>query len=118
MVLPNRLRQAEACHRALVCLVLILSFLYNPYLSAHVSGSDLNVRHPFSNRATVGASELEKYSPVTGPSTQPALKSSLEWKVAAEPDCAQCVPLVLHSAPILRLPAFQGAVWFRPPPAL
>src|SRR5229473_1493843 len=46
------------------CLALFL--LYNPFLAASSSTYGLNVRHPASNRATVGASELQHFSPADG----------------------------------------------------
>jgi hypothetical protein len=62
----SRLRpslQSSAQLYIFVCLLLTLSFLFNPYLFAAGSEGGLNVRHHASYRATVAFSELEKYSP-------------------------------------------------------
>src|SRR5580704_11658762 len=57
-LLPERGRNRQAW----VCMLLVFLFLHNPYLSAPGSAGGLNVKHPASHRATVGSSELERYS--------------------------------------------------------
>src|SRR5437016_14177850 len=49
-----------------VSFFLALFLLYNPYMAAPSSAGGLNVRHPASNRATVGVSELQHFSPADG----------------------------------------------------
>src|SRR4029077_9232412 len=63
---PSRERSVVPRWHAWVCLCLALLLLYNPYLAAPSSARGLNVRHPASNRATVGASELQSFSPADG----------------------------------------------------
>jgi hypothetical protein len=46
-----------------VCLLLVALCLYNPFQAAAPSSDSLNIRHSASNRATVGASELQHFSP-------------------------------------------------------
>jgi hypothetical protein len=104
--------------RAVVCLCLALFLLYNPYTSAPGSTSGLNVRHPASNRATVGASELQHFSPADG-----KLKFSTPAVASVEqllpiPDLSsktfEFFPQVVSSAQQF----FGSSLWFRPPPAL
>src|SRR5271163_3675702 len=49
-----------------ICLLLVALIIYNPYLAGAESGAGLCVRHSASNRATVGASELQHFSPIDG----------------------------------------------------
>jgi len=42
-----------------VCLVLATLLLFNPFFAAPRSGHNLEVCHPASHRATVGASEMQ-----------------------------------------------------------
>lgn len=113
-----KLRQAHPALRVAFCLLLVISFLYNPYVRAQANSGELNLRHPFSNRATVGASELEKYAS-TASETGHAL-------------IAVCLPLTFWATmgPSIRLAvprpnepgqpqvALRGNLWFRPPPAV
>src|SRR5512136_2841595 len=59
-------RSAMPRWHAWICFCLALFLLYNPYMAAPNSTNGLNVRHPASNRATVGASELQHFSPADG----------------------------------------------------
>ena len=102
---------------AVVCLCLALLLLYNPYMSAPGSTNGLNVRHPASNRATVGASELQHFSPADG-----KLKFSTHAVASVEqllriPDLSsktlEFFPQVVFSAQQF----FGSSLWFRPPPA-
>jgi len=64
MRFPNDIaaRRAVSNRYAWVCLLLVLLLLYNPFLMAPGSDGGLNVRHPASNRATVGSSELQHFT--------------------------------------------------------
>jgi hypothetical protein len=117
MLPASPLHPLSAKHRALLCLVLVFSFLYNPYLTAQVSAEGINVRHPFSHRATVGSSELEKYSPVVGQDTYVALDVCLVRECVILRDSATYSFLPYRNEPV-KLPAFPpGSILFRPPPA-
>jgi len=101
-----------------VCFCLALFLLYNPYLAAPSSTNGLNVRHPASNRATVGASELQHFSPADGKQ-----KFSTPTTAAVEPFAT--FPDISSQAfdffPQIVSPAqqfFGSSLWFRPPPAL
>jgi hypothetical protein len=104
--------------RAWVCLLLALSFLYNPYLNASGSAGGLKVQHPVSHRATVGSSELEKYSAPSSPDAHLFVAVFFAKVISSLPsDDSQSV-LPQGSE---RLPSQQflcASLWFRPPPAL
>jgi hypothetical protein len=112
--LPER----GANRHAWVCVLLAFLFLYNPYLSAPNSAGGLNVEHPASHRATVGSSELERYSP-TGNERAHAFVAVFFETFFSFPAHADS-----HSFPIerseLQLPqqVLCASLWFRPPPAL
>lgn len=101
-----------------VCLLLVFSFLFNPYLTAQVAGSGLSLRHPVSHRATVGSSELEKYSPVGAQDAHglAVLLSGTSFMLA--PAAASFPMLRERSEPFLLHPYFCASLWFRPPPVL
>jgi hypothetical protein len=56
-------------HRVWLCLLLAGLFLYNPFLAGAGSFGGLNLRHPPSNRATIGSSELQQFRVTDGRST-------------------------------------------------
>jgi hypothetical protein len=104
--------------QSLVCFCLALFLLYNPYLAAPGSTSGLNVRHPASNRATVGASELQHFSPAGG-------KHKLATPAVVSIEHFFSIPDLSSQAfeffPQVVSPAqqfFGSSLWFRPPPAL
>jgi outer membrane protein TolC len=68
MDLSTHFRERIAAPRrhAWACFCLVLFLLYNPYMVAPSSPDGLNIRHPASHRATVGASELQHFSPANG----------------------------------------------------
>jgi len=111
-------QERGAKRHAWVCLLLAFLFLYNPYLSAPGSVGRLNVEHPASHRATVGSSELERYSP-TGNESAHVFVAFFSANFFSFP--AQSPS---HSSPIPRselLPPQRilcASLWFRPPPTL
>jgi len=117
MKLLKQLRSVDPKGHAFVCLLLALSFLYNPYLTAQVSGSALNVRHPLSHRATVGSSELERYAPLANQDVHPIVDFAFA-ETFAVPTLASSFFLP-HGRELLRPhQVLRGGLWFRPPPAL
>jgi len=110
-------RSAVPRWHAWICFCLALFLLYNPYLATPSSTSGLNVRHPASNRATVGASELQHFSPADGRN-----KLSTHATAAVEPhvlfpevssEAFELFPQVV--SPTQQF--FGSSLWFRPPPA-
>jgi hypothetical protein len=104
--------------RAWICLCLALFLLYNPYLSAPSSTNGLNVCHPASNRATVGASELQHFTTAVGrddlstdvTSAVQLFASFLEVSF----DEFKLFPQIVSPPQQF----FGSSLWFRPPPAL
>jgi hypothetical protein len=92
-------------------------FLYNPFLAGADSFGGLNLRHPPSNRATIGSSELQQFRVTDGRSTFAILETaSMEFHPPLSDH-----PLAVSDGPAENiLPAQQflcASLWFRPPPA-
>jgi hypothetical protein len=104
--------------RGWVCLLLALLMLYNPFAASLGSDGALNVCHRASNRATVGASELQHFCFANGRDRLLTHDSALVKALAPSSE------LSAHSLPDLpqetSLPQqiFGASLWFRPPPAL
>ena len=98
------------------CLVLALLLLYNPFIATPRSGHNLDVCHPASHRATVGASEMQHFSPTNGWGyLSPA--DAIEAEVAVPlPDSSAQSFLVSPSFPLYTQQFFGAGLWFRPPP--
>jgi len=100
-----------------LCVSLALFLLDNPYMAAPSSTNGLKVRHSASNRATVGASELQHFSPADGREKHSAratlvvepLRAFLERSSHAGDISPQVV------SPPQQF--FGSSLWFRPPPA-
>jgi hypothetical protein len=102
--------------RVLVCVLLAVVLLSNPFLNLFRSPGEMSVRHPVSNRATIASSELQHFSPVSGP-VSPELSAAeavlekistrVEWPVRATSS-----DQVLRNA----APELAASLWFRPPP--
>lgn len=101
-----------------VCLLLALSFLYNPFLAAAASGSGLNVRHTASYRATVAASELQQLAPM-GDERSYLLTDLFTVEVLLVlPELTSQFLLPPAREPLPPQKLFCSNSWFRPPPAL
>ena len=100
-----------------VCLLLVLSFLYNPFLSTTASGEGLRVRHCASHRATVGASELQQLAPMSDESTQLVVDFVVAEVFVAVPELSSGFFLPCPKQPIAPQKVFSSNLWFRPPPA-
>ena len=108
---------AVSKHRVWLCLLLASLFLYNPFLAGADSFGGLNLRHPPSNRATIGSSELQQFRVTDGRSTFAIPEAaSIEFH-SPLPDH----PLAVSGGSaedILPVQQFLCAsLWFRPPPA-
>jgi hypothetical protein len=118
MTSPDALPKSGAKRHAWVCLLLALLFLYNPYLSAPGSAGGLKVQHPASHRATVGSSELEKYSSPGTPDAHLFVAVFFAKVISFLTYNASQSFLPLGSE---LLPSHQflcASLWFRPPPIL
>jgi hypothetical protein len=111
-------RSAVPRRQSLVCFCLALFLLYNPYIAAPGSTNGLNVRHPASNRATVGASELQHFSPANGRDKLSTPAATVVEPLASFPITSsqdfEFFPQVVSPAQQF----FGSSLWFRPPPAL
>lgn len=104
--------------REWLCLLIAVTFLYNPFLAASVSTSGLAVCHMPSFRATAAHSELLKFAP----------KENSETLVV--PECGLVRPANLPASQTSssrrhfdvgeKFPRYfeVGNLWFRPPPAI
>ena len=102
-----------------LCLLLAALVVYNPYSSAADSSVGLCVRHSASFRATLGASELQHFTPKDPGATLAAtiaiaLDSFLEHNLAENSERYADVTRRV-ALPEQALPA---SLWFRPPPAV
>ena len=103
--------------RAFACLVLVLSFLFNPYAMARLTSGSLDVAHPASHRATVGSSELEKYSPVDGQDGHGVAVVALAPATSFSQIALPFFPVPRGPELIAAHALFCASLWFRPPPA-
>jgi hypothetical protein len=111
--------QAAVPHwRGWACLFLVFFLLYNPFAASLSSGCALNVCHPASNRATVGASELQNFSLAGG---QDPLSTRDSATVGTFALFSETTARAFERAPQVTSPQqqfFGSSLWFRPPPAL
>jgi hypothetical protein len=101
-----------------VCLLLAMLLLYNPFIALLHSGGPVSVHHLARNRATVGAAELQQYSPVSG---QDAVEVSIVEESFAIPAGAvrgEFPAAILLVVPRIASIDFSSSLWFRPPPAV
>ncbi len=101
-----------------VCFCLALFLLYNPYMAAPSSANGLNVRHPASNRATVGASELQHFSPAGGRDNFSMDVTSAVELLASLPEVSSHAFKLFPQVVSPQQQFFGSSLWFRPPPAL
>jgi len=96
-----------------LCVGLALFLLYNPYVAAPSSTNGLNVRHSASNRATVGASELQHFSPEKHSAPATLVVEPLRAFLELSSDAGDVAPQVVSPPQQF----FGSSLWFRPPPA-
>lgn len=103
--------------RVCLCLLVAVLVVYNPFAALNGSAGGLSYDRLASNRATIGASELQHFRPVSNPEVR--AESAIGLRYAETVPCAQeRQPRRDQVEVIPSEPAFVGAVWFRPPPAL
>jgi hypothetical protein len=102
--------------RIFICITLVLLFLYNPFLGMASSGAGLNIRHSASYRATVGASELQHFSPTNARKVFAIpLVALLAWFELPTKSSAS-YPVELSPRPQYVSQCLCADLWFRPPP--
>lgn len=105
------------CSQTFVYLVLAGLLLYNPFLALIHSHTGLSMQDLPRNRATVGSSELQHFSPVT---------NALTADIVAARCMGNIVPVLQEKEFHLAIDAtpstvilrdFSSNLWFRPPPS-
>jgi hypothetical protein len=99
------------------CLVLVALLLFNPFFVPPRCGNGLEVCHPASHRATVGASELQHFSPTDGWDNLAVVDSTEAAIVLSVPDPTAQFFFVSLSVPSFAQQVSSPGLWFRPPPA-
>jgi hypothetical protein len=103
-------------HRVRLCLLLAGLFLYNPFLVGAASSGGLNLRHPPSNRATIGSSELQQFKVTDGRSTLAIPEAASIEPYASLPDPSAAFPADPAEDIFSAQQFLCASLWFRPPP--
>jgi len=101
-----------------ICVLLAMFMLYNPFAASLNSAGALNVRHPASNRATVGASELQHFSFANGRDSLSAHDSVVVKTFVSSSELPAQSFRDIPQVTSLPLPILGSSLWFRPPPAI
>jgi hypothetical protein len=103
--------------RVCVCVLLAALVLFNPFSLLKGSSGQRSYDELARNRASIGSSELQHFSPVSNPDVQPELAVDVQGARSAV--CAQEEQPVRARREVLPpQPALLAGVWFRPPPSL
>ena len=108
--------RATPMHRVWLCLALTGLFLYNPFLAGADSFGGLNLRHPPSNRATIGSSELQQFRVAEGRSTFAIPEAASIESCASVPHAPERIFEVYSEEVSVPQQFLCAALWFRPPP--
>lgn len=100
-----------------ICLILATLLLYNPFFAVPHSGNSLEIGHRASHRATIGASELQHFSPMDGWGAQPAIDAGAGVVVLPRTEPSHQFFLALLPTQYFPQQFFGPGLWFRPPPA-
>jgi hypothetical protein len=99
-----------------LCVLLAALFFYNPFVALISHTGDLAYHSPARNRSTVGASELQQFSPQQSLRTQPQLFFVNLAPAFFEPLQHAWRPAHFVEARIAPLANLPSNLWFRPPP--
>lgn len=102
--------------RALVCVLIAGFLLYNPFLALLHSPGGLSVQHQARNRATVGAAEMQHFSPVSSEFAADTLPEERCSDMLAALDGRESHLLSDLRRDVVNTPDFSSNLWFRPPP--
>jgi hypothetical protein len=104
-------------HRSWLCLLLVVTFLFNPFLAASTHTLGTIVNHLPSFRATVASSELLKFAPQQkiGQLTSPECELP-SWSGLSPLTLDGLALLIETKVPAAARYASFGNIWFRPPP--
>ena len=101
-----------------LCMFLALLLLYNPFIAIYCSHSQTSLHTPQRNRASVGSSELQHFTPVQQEQTQ---QSDVNVEAGREQVSAPAESFADRSfarEEELSQPDLVASVWSRPPPSL
>ena len=103
--------------RVCLCVFLIVLVVYNPFAALNGPSGNLSYDQLARNRASVGASELQHFSPVSNPGVQSDL--DVDARAAVLIRCIQeHQPCRDQREEFPLEPAMLAEIWFRPPPSL
>lgn len=108
-------RQWRPNWRVCICVLLIGLVVYNPFFALCGSSGNLSYQRLARNRATIGSSELQQFSPVSTPTAQADLAVV---ENGAEPAAAvqETQPGMVQQEVAPLQPELYASLWFRPPP--
>ena len=105
--------------RGWLCLLLVVTFLFNPFLAASTSAFGTIVNHLPSFRATVASSELLKFTPQQKIEQATSFESELPSWFGLPPVTLDGLALFIETrVPSVARYAASGNIWFRPPPVV
>ena len=116
---PIRAVRGLPTWQSLVCLFLVALVLYNPFITALDSPAGPCVRHAVSNRATVGASELQHFTPAGKSASLLAGDALLLFALFTPGPLYPYGPwAATASVPPAAVQHLAPSLWFRPPPSV
>jgi|SRR5215470_5794572 len=116
---PKAGRRFPSVWRAVVCAALAVLFLYNPFLAAQDQHSNLTVCQPARHRATIGASELERFpEPSSMAVSLPDVEVARMFLAIPAPDVEPTPDQAVRDEGAPPRTGFSQSLWFRPPPAV
>lgn len=108
-------RQWQPRWQVCICVLLIGLVVYNPFVAVSGSSCNLSYEKLARNRATIGSSELQQFSPVLNPTVQPDLDVEVEGaELAAR--AQESRPGIVQREVTFLQPELFANLWFRPPP--
>jgi hypothetical protein len=117
-MMKSHISRASHWHRiwrVCTCVLLIGLVVYNPFAALRGSSGNLSYEKLARNRATIGSSEMQQFSPVLNPTVQPDIDVEVR---GAEPAAAvqESQPGMEQREVIFLQPEEFANLWFRPPP--
>jgi len=103
-------------HQVWLCLLLAGLFLYNPFLAGVGTFGGLNLRHPPSNRGTIGSSELQQFRVTEGRCTFEIPEAASIELYASVPHTCERVSEAFSEDEFPPQQFLCADLWFRPPP--
>ena len=115
-MIASRGERVSHWHAAL-CVLLVGLMLYNPFAGACNPNEGLSYDHLARNRATVGASELQHFSPVSNSTSHGELDVDVPAAVHRQPVGVAFCHLGAQVA-FRPQPSLLTEFWNKPPPSL